>query len=289
MGDLLTDLELTPTTDAPPAPDELVENLSAAYDAMFLERDRRNAAQTLIRGELSSKVGVCVEMVEAGLSSQLNEADMAAAVLRGLLSESGRKLLGLNSHCQIPYHELHGQFVDPITCDHSSRRYRSMTMDEAIAEAERPRPRLDIAKLVAHLRDTYGGAAGEAFRLSQLAGQVFNDLSLERAQFEVRAGKVELQVHVYGTRSPGDSYDTSTLSEIMRFAEVVSLLVGEQSPYEAAVLIGNVRAQKDHIGPGMKVEVGKEACVKTFKEHYRVVMTQGMAERVRAFIAEHKA
>ena len=161
--------------------------------------------------------------------------------------------------------------------------------DGELEEDESPRPRLDVRALVEHLQTTYGGEAGEAFRRAQLAERVFTDLSLERARFEAKAGKVELQVSVYGARSASETYDGGTELELMRFAEVVSLLMGDEKPWEAAVVLENMRAQRGNVRPGMRLEVGKHAFVKTFKGHYRVVMTEPFAERLRAFIAEHRS
>ncbi len=295
MGDLLEELErpLEVRVSDDGERDAMVAALTRAYDAMFVERDRRSAELNRIRSSLTAESGLPMDMVDAGLSSYLNEPEMASSILRALLSDAGKRALRLNEHCQIPYRDLHEEFVGPI--EEAARggswcsRTRRMSEAELLQYASKNLPRLDIKGLVGALVSTYGGKAGEAFRLSQLAQKVFDDLSLERARFDIKAGKVELQVQIYGSREPKENYDTGVHeSEILRFAEIISIIVSQSSKYEGAVLLNDVHAYRGHISPGMRIPVGKEAYVKTFQSHYRVVMTHAMADHLRAFIAEHR-
>ena len=94
--------------------ERVVAHLQDAYAAMFVERDRRRVELARIRSNLQESIGVCEEMVDAGLTTHLSEVEMAGAMLRGLISETGRKLLGLNVHCQISYQDLHRSFVEVL-------------------------------------------------------------------------------------------------------------------------------------------------------------------------------
>lgn len=268
----------------------IAASLAAAYNALLAEHERRLAERERIRASVLSVLPTCEGMVDVGAPSSFDHEELAARIVRGLLSEQGRTALGLHPQVSIPYSELEARYVHPLARIGSGReywrgRYRGSEEDGDVAAA--PAVRMDIAGLVQHLRALYAGSAGAATYHRQLANDVFKSLGLQSAEFAPKGGKVDLTVHVYGYRTGPEPYGSDTERDMMRLVEVVALAEGvdeaerSQRREEFERLRGKVR-------PGMRISLGDGALLRTFQSHYRVVLTEQAADQLRAFIAEHR-
>ena len=268
----------------------LEEDLTRAYEELFTERDARKARMDQIRRGIEDTAGICDRMADVAFGAEFALAAVEKCILEDLTDGKGRAYLGLNPDCEINTYELEAKFLRPLEEVRRSRPLRSRRQSENDFQAQTamPEPKLDISGLIGELRARYGGAQGRVIRLGQVVSSLMTSLSLGGTEFEVVAGKVSLNLHAYDIgHGPGYSY--STKDTLYRIASGFEAMLDELDEAVPQGLREFKTRGIDSARAGDKHDLSADLCFRFFKSHIRLIMSAGFAEKLREFIATHRA
>ena len=268
----------------------LEDDLKRAYEDLFTERDARKARLEQMRRGIEDTAGICDRMADVAFGDEFALAAVEKCILEDLTDGKGRAYLGLNPDVEINTYELEAKYLRPLEELRRSRPLRTRRQSEADFQAQTamPEPKLDIAGLIAELQAKYGGAPGRAIRLGQVVSSLMTSLSLGGTEFEVVAGKVSLNLHAYGIgHGPGYSYNTK--DTLYRIASGFEAMLEElDEPVSQGLREFKMRGI-DGARAGDKQDLSADLCFRFFKSHIRLHMSAGFAEKLREFIATHRA
>lgn len=288
------DMDSTSQNGLQPA-DEAIALLQGCYDAVLVENTRRHTSrERALEAVEASEMPALAGVVRTGMPLLFNNQAIGTVLLDLMLSDEGRRLIGLDPRVAIAQREFQRRFVDVLEPSGAAEallrksRFRMCVDPDDDPGCSNP-SRMDIASLVRELRELYGGDRGRRLALAQLADAVFSDLGLERRQFEVKAGKVTLTVPVYGVASMQHAYGRDIEAALLRLARVVSHIEQQRGAADGEDVVRQMDVQQGHVMPGLRLGLGPRAYVKTMKSHYQVVMACDLADELRAFMAEHRS
>ena len=272
-----------------------VERVYLAILAEGAVRRARNEALKLFSDKHGCLLGGMFEEFTGG--GDIDEGKLATEVFDKIISE-GRCILGLNEECVMDIYALRERFLEPVRQRHQDRVYGTGRRGRFFRDEEDEKPevkpealRLDVKGLIAELESTYGGDAGRRVEIKQAAKALMEELNLKRQSFEVKSGKVTVEVHVWAESyswSKAEYSHTSreSLGKIGRALVVMLEEAGERVP---AMLMGSDRGRGlAAAGPESETwKIGAEMSIRFFKKAAKFSFSERLAEVLRAFVSEH--
>lgn len=265
--------------------DCIAAELQKLYDGLFEAQKRRIAENQIHDRQFARMSGIGAESVEK-FAVKLDPEDAAKDFLRGLISEKGRALLGLHPSVVISASELHEQVMAPFN-EARERRRRHYQRDNEIDSEGEKRPEFNVLKACRWLAENYSGEAGERARYQEVADQLYRSLGLQSKKFELRNGRVEIDIMFrcegYSAQAPTWETQSRIAKKALAFAEVYRER-GEDPP--AALTFFSPR----EVSKNSTYEWGPHLKLRTHVSTAKVIMTETFANWLREFIATyHKA
>lgn len=271
--------------DHPLVEDELIR----LYDQLFVVAEQRRKLLADLRAAFNAEVGFGVDAANAGMADDdMDEGRVARALMSSMLTAEGRRRLGINPLVSVDTSEFYSRFAEPIKDASNARRGRFFGKPSDDEESNvGPLPRLDVRGAVAYLRSNYGGQVGERHLLGQVAAALYSDLHLDRQEFEVARGKVQIETRLYSQYLDRGRYDYSGRERLYKIVDGLCKIYDHFDEAVPPALLA-FRQNIEAAGPGMTFDLGPALKLRTFKEHIRLTMAAGFAEQLRLFLVEFR-
>ena len=269
-------------TSMPSLEDELVR----VYNRIFEVAEQRARLSLELKNDFIVNVGFGESVIEEALcDDKIDELSIAKDILRSLISPTARMMLGINSDVDISSYDDFEQFLNPLIEAKESLR-RSLYSDDVKSHISIPR--LDIRSVIAFLKEKYAGDAGEVQRIGQVVAALRNALDLDRTPFDIKSGKATIEFHTYCSDyyARRGEYDSEVYRKLGCIASgLVEMYIhfGEEIPHD----LGSFRNMVRHVRSAETWELGRAIKLRTFKQHMRLTMTEGVAEKLREFLVEY--
>jgi hypothetical protein len=275
----------------------LAERIERVYLAVIEEgkiRRARNEALNRFSARHGGMLGGLFEEFTGG--GDIDEGKLASDVFDKIISE-GRDILHLNTECSMDTYALRQKFLEPVRERHQERTYgmerrRRLADDEHEEKPEKKLEplRLDVRGLIAELESTYGGDAGRQVEVQQAARTLMEEMNLKRQSFEVRSGKVTVEVRVWSENYSWskNEYSHTSRDSLAKIGRALLVMLDDSGERVPAMLLSGGR------GTGLSVagpesgtwKLGPDMSIRFFKNVAKFSFSERMAEVLRAFVSE---
>jgi hypothetical protein len=273
--------------------------IARLYEAVIAESDLRAKRNAAMVAWAKANAGGFTGLVGEFLAQRLDEGKLAEVVLDHMVSGYGRAALGLNMDCTIDKHDIRETFVYPVVQDiearggstRSRRNYRGSDFDEtAIPCDPKPPKRLDVAGIASFLREHFGGAQGNAKRLSEVANTLVCELGLKGKELISVRGKVKLEIRAFVSSYSWDNgqYCDGTQRS---FSKLLGAFVEMHDAIDQPI-DGNLRylatTNQKWMTPGTSHILTQKMSARLFKSKVEFTMTESLADMIRVFVVDNQ-